>query len=104
MPDENTARATVTGAEDDEVLELIAAEVAQLAAERLRKKLGSARQIGTKTTPTDTVTSADVETEDLIREALRSATPDASIVGEEGTAIDGTTDIGWVIDPSQLPL
>lgn len=84
---------------DDAALEDIAADVAQRAAASIRAKLGSAVQVGTKATPTDTVTSADLEIEQFILAALQEATPGASVLGEEGTAVKGTTDIGWIIDP-----
>ena len=50
-------------------LERIAGDLARRAAARVRAKLGSAQAIATKTTPTDTVTSTDLETEDFIRGA-----------------------------------
>lgn len=99
MPDEVATTDTSLKQVDDLTLCQIAADVAERAAASVRGKLGSARQIGTKSTPTDTVTSTDVETEDLIRSALRQATPGASLQGEEGASVEGTTDIGWVIDP-----
>jgi myo-inositol-1(or 4)-monophosphatase len=99
VPDEAAAEETAPDRFDEASLIVIAGEVAQIASDSVRTKLGSARQIGTKSTPTDTVTSADIETESLIRDALRQATPGASIVGEEGTDVDGTSDLGWIIDP-----
>ena len=47
----------------------------------------------------DLVTAADRASETLIIERLRSATPDASILGEEGGSFAGTSDERWIIDP-----
>ncbi len=80
-------------------LESIAVDVAGRTAEHVRGRLGTARQVGTKSTRTDTVTSTDLDAEDFIRRELLAATPDASIVGEEGTFVAGNASIGWVIDP-----
>lgn len=99
VPDETLANEPVPVSATDPGLEAIAGEVARLASESVRAKLGSAREIGTKSTPTDSVTTADIETETLIRDALEMATPGASIIGEEGTNVEGTSDIGWIIDP-----
>ena len=99
VPEEIAAKEPVLDAVTETELEIIARDVARLASDSVRAKLGTAREIGTKSTPTDTVTSADLETEGLIRDALRLATPGASIIGEEGTDVEGTSDIGWIIDP-----
>lgn len=80
-------------------LETIAVTVARDAADLVRSKLGSARTVGTKTTPTDVVTETDIEAERLIRDQLLELTPDASILGEEGEPRVGMTDLGWVVDP-----
>ncbi|MFV0435263.1 MAG: inositol monophosphatase family protein [Leucobacter sp.] len=78
----------------------IASEVAVLAGERIR----SLREIGvsvaaSKTSAIDIVTEADRESEQLIVEALRAARPDDGILGEEGTGIEGSSGVDWVIDP-----
>lgn len=53
----------------------------------------------TKSTPTDMVTQFDTASERLIVEGLMDARPDDAIVGEEGTARDGSSGITWHIDP-----
>jgi len=55
--------------------------------------------IETKTTGTDMVTEMDRAAEAHIRAALRAARPDDAMVGEEGTADDGTTGVQWIVDP-----
>ncbi len=55
--------------------------------------------ISTKTSATDMVTEMDRAAERLIVDALRAARPGDAIVGEEGTADEGTTGVRWVVDP-----
>lgn len=80
-------------------LEVIAVEVSTHAADLVRRSLGHARIVGTKTTPTDVVTTTDLEVENFIRQALLARTPGASITGEEHAELIGHTPIAWVIDP-----
>ncbi len=47
----------------------------------------------------DLVTAADRASEALIVQRLRSATPDAAILGEEGGSVAGTSGERWIIDP-----
>lgn len=54
---------------------------------------------GTKSTKTDIVTEFDRSAEELIVSALRQLRPDDAIVGEEGTADDGTSGFAWYLDP-----
>jgi myo-inositol-1(or 4)-monophosphatase len=56
-------------------------------------------QVGSKSSPMDLVTQVDGETEEQIVSVIRSARPQDSIVGEEGTASSGSSNITWVIDP-----
>lgn len=60
---------------------------------------GSERATGSKSSPTDLVSEADVEVERMIRELLEEEQPDDSILGEEGTAREGTSGLCWVLDP-----
>ncbi len=54
----------------------------------------------TKTGPTDVVTAADREAEELIRDRLLSAYPGAGWWGEEsGRAVGTGADLEWVVDP-----
>ena len=55
--------------------------------------------VDTKSTATDMVTEYDRASELLIVDALRGARPDDAIVGEEGTADEGTSGVSWLIDP-----
>ena len=80
-------------------LEAIAVDVARLAADHVRSRLGKARATGTKSSPTDVVTETDVEAERLIRHELAARSPGSSIVGEELADQPGDGTTGWIIDP-----
>lgn len=80
-------------------LELVAAEVARLAAQYVRTSLGSARAAGTKSTPTDVVTETDLASESLIRRELTARCPGSTIVGEEYDDKVGANNISWIVDP-----
>lgn len=60
---------------------------------------GSERATGSKSSPTDLVSDADVEVERMIRELLEEERPDDSLLGEEGTNREGTSGLCWVVDP-----
>ena len=82
-------------------------ELRQLAADlavRAGALISEARRSGaglvdTKSTATDMVTEYDRASERLIVESLRAARPDDAIVGEEGTADEGSSGVSWLIDP-----
>ncbi len=80
-------------------LEVVAAEVAALAAELVRTRFGKARATGTKSSPTDVVTETDLEAEQLIRSELTTRSPGSTIVGEEFADQLGHNDVGWIVDP-----
>jgi len=80
-------------------LEMVAREVANLAATHVRLVHGHARAAGTKSTPTDVVTRTDVESEELIRAELLIRAPGSSIVGEELDDAVGANRVGWIVDP-----
>ena len=82
----------------DELLELATA-VAHEAGAGLREAFGVALAIGSKSTPTDLVSEADLATERLIRARLEQARPDDAIMGEEGDDRPGTSGLRWVVDP-----
>lgn len=79
-----------------DLAERTAAEVAAfLGAELARTDL----RIDSKDTPTDLVTDVDRAAEELIVSSLLDERPHDGIIGEEGTAIVGTSGVDWVIDP-----
>ena len=80
-------------------LEVVAVEVAQLAAQLVRASVGRAAAAGTKSSPTDVVTATDVESESMIRRELLDRCPGSSIAGEELADDHGTNDVSWTVDP-----
>jgi myo-inositol-1(or 4)-monophosphatase len=80
-------------------LEAIAIQAALAGASFIRMASGDLGAVGTKSTPTDPVTSLDIGTEEVIRDVLAERTPDASVIGEEAETVEGTSGVGWVIDP-----
>jgi myo-inositol-1(or 4)-monophosphatase len=80
-------------------LEGIAIEAATEGARTVRTGAGDLGAIRTKSSPTDPVTSLDIEVERVIREVLAKRTPGASVLGEEDGDIGGPSAVGWVVDP-----
>lgn len=82
---------------DVDELGVVAEEAARAAASVLRPDVIVSRR---KSGHHDIVTEQDVAAEQLIREVLTSRTPEAGIVGEEGTRVVGDAgSITWFIDP-----
>jgi myo-inositol-1(or 4)-monophosphatase len=89
---------------DPRELEAVAASVARASAALISTHLGRATRLGAKSSPTDVVTRTDLDAEELIRQLLADATPDASVLGEEGgqtpiRAGGERTRLQWVVDP-----
>lgn len=80
-------------------LEGIAAEVAELAVGRIRKELGRARMLRTKSSATDAVTRTDLEVEELIRAELTARVPGSGVLGEEQGEVVGSSETAWIVDP-----
>ncbi|WP_434597619.1 inositol monophosphatase family protein [Streptomyces sp. A5-4] len=53
----------------------------------------------TKSSPIDVVTEMDIAAEKLITGFLAEHRPDDGVLGEEGSATEGSSGIRWVIDP-----
>jgi myo-inositol-1(or 4)-monophosphatase len=88
----------VTDPDESELLS-VADEAAAAAASELIPRFGDrAGQVGTKSTPTDPVTEADVAAERAVREVLARRRPDDRVLGEEGGAT-GEGRLRWVVDP-----
>jgi myo-inositol-1(or 4)-monophosphatase len=84
---------------DHDALEQIASAAAAAAAAMLRGRVRDPAGPATKSSPTDIVTQADLDSERYIREALRTATPDAGFVGEESGASPAPRRLRWIVDP-----
>ena len=80
-------------------LATLAVDLASAAGQVHRRGLESPLRFEIKSSPTDLVSEVDREAERVIVERLRSVRPDDSIQSEEGTLIDGTSGVRWVIDP-----
>ncbi|MEO1064957.1 MAG: inositol monophosphatase family protein [Actinomycetota bacterium] len=80
-------------------LELVAIDVAGLAAAEVRAAAGVASVRRTKSSPTDVVTATDEESEALIRAELLARCPGSTIVGEELDDAVGASNVGWIVDP-----
>jgi len=82
-------------------LRVIAAETARAAGELLleRFEAGGERATGSKSTPTDLVSEADVAAETAIRELLAARRPGDAILGEEGGETQAGEGLRWIVDP-----
>ncbi len=80
-------------------LEQVAIDVAGLAAAFIVGRAGGSAVAGTKSSPTDVVTETDLAAEKLIREELERRCPGSSVVGEELEDTNGSSSIGWIVDP-----
>ena len=86
---------------DSEELELldVAVQAARAAASELMARFGArAREVSTKSTPTDLVSEADLAAERAVREVLGRRRPDDRVLGEEGGAT-GEGELRWLVDP-----
>jgi myo-inositol-1(or 4)-monophosphatase len=86
---------------EQELLE-IAIDAARMAGALLaeRARHGAELQVSSKSTPTDLVSEADLESERAIRELLRQRRPDDGFLGEEGGPEEGgRSGLSWVVDP-----
>jgi len=86
--------------EPEQLLE-VAVEAARLAGGLLleRAARGTEREVSAKSTPTDLVSEADLAAERAIRELLSARRPEDGFIGEEGGSAEGTSGLGWVVDP-----
>jgi myo-inositol-1(or 4)-monophosphatase len=83
----------------DDLLE-VALEAARAGAAELTACFGEvAVGVRTKSGPTDLVSEADLAAERAIREVLASRRPDDAVLGEEGGASAGDSELRWVVDP-----
>jgi len=80
-------------------LERLASSTARNAAALVTATYGRPDPVGRKSSPTDVVTQTDLRAEDLIRDQLRAATPEAGVLGEEGETTAPGARLQWVIDP-----
>jgi myo-inositol-1(or 4)-monophosphatase len=81
----------------------VAVEAARMAGERLarRARAGAEASVSSKSTPTDLVSEADLDSERAIRDLLRERRPEDGFIGEESdvAAEQGVSGYSWVVDP-----
>ena len=77
----------------------LALAAARIVAPELRRRAGAVEVSDTKTTLTDLVTDVDRWSEERIVGHIMAARPNDSILGEEGTRVDGTSGVRWLVDP-----
>jgi myo-inositol-1(or 4)-monophosphatase len=82
-----------------QLLDIARALAHQAGAVALEGRRRGLDNVGTKSSLTDMVTEYDRASEVIVYEGLRSARPNDSIVGEEGSRHDGNTGITWYVDP-----
>ena len=67
---------------------------------RRRFETGHERRIASKSTPTDPVSEADLESQRTIRALIEARRPsDAFLAEEEGADVAGSSGLHWVVDP-----
>ena len=83
-----------------ESLRVLGERAVAAAADVLRDRFGASDlRISTKGSPADVVTDADLASEHVVRDVLLSARPTDGMLAEEGTSIEGTSGVSWVLDP-----
>jgi len=82
-------------------LRAVAEQAARAAGELLRQRFekGGERATGSKSTPTDLVSEADLAAERAIREIIAAARPGDAILGEEGGETQEGAGLRWIVDP-----
>jgi myo-inositol-1(or 4)-monophosphatase len=82
-------------------LRVIAAECARAAGELLRERFvaGGEQATGSKSSPTDLVSEADLAAERAIRDLLATRRPGDAILGEEGGETQAGEGLQWIVDP-----
>ena len=77
----------------------LACLIGREAAAMVLDRHGELHEADTKASDIDLVTQIDRASEQLITQRLRAARPNDGIVGEEGTAVIGTSGVQWLVDP-----
>jgi myo-inositol-1(or 4)-monophosphatase len=82
-------------------LRVLATEAARAAGELLRERFlaGGERAVGSKSSPTDLVSEADLAAERAIRAIIGERRPGDAILGEEGGETQEGEGLRWIVDP-----
>jgi len=84
---------------DHTALRDLALDIARAVGPEIGRRAGRVNVLSTKSTATDLVTEVDRWSEAEIVSRILDARPGDSILGEEGTGVEGTSDVRWVVDP-----
>jgi myo-inositol-1(or 4)-monophosphatase len=84
---------------DVEALLEIAKQAAEAAAAVHRRAVPDRLSVRIKSSQMDLVTAVDREAEQQLVSVIRTARPDDGVIGEEGTAVAGTSGVSWILDP-----
>jgi fructose-1,6-bisphosphatase/inositol monophosphatase family enzyme len=88
------------GAAGEQTLLAVAHEAARAGAEELTARFAAGHTgVRFKSTPTDPVSDADLAAEAAIRAVITRERPGDAIIGEEGGATGGGSELRWVVDP-----
>ena len=74
----------------------VASEAGRLLLDRFSSDMTG---VDTKSTPTDVVTDADRESEDLVLRRIAAERPEDGVISEEGEGRSSTSGLTWIIDP-----
>ncbi len=85
--------------DEPELLDVAVEAALAAGAELLTRFRSEGLGVRTKSTDTDPVTEADLAAERAIRAVLAARRPDDSILGEEGGATGGSSELQWIVDP-----
>ena len=78
----------------------LAVDIAVEAGELLRERFElGVTDVDTKSTPTDVVTDADRDSEELVMRRIAGARPGDGVVSEEGEGRPSSSGITWIVDP-----
>jgi fructose-1,6-bisphosphatase/inositol monophosphatase family enzyme len=89
----------VPAADPDALLALAVALAEEAGALLLEGQDRVRTSVETKSTGTDMVTEMDRASERLVVDGILAVRPDDGILGEEGSAREGTSGVRWIIDP-----
>jgi len=85
--------------EAEELLRLAVKAATETGALLLDRFAEPASGVDAKSSPTDLVSDADRDAEELLLELIRSERPEDGVLGEEGGQAESRTGLTWVVDP-----
>lgn len=90
----------ITQEEDSSRLVELAVEIAEETGRLLLERFGTgATNVSTKDTPTDPVSDADRDAQELIVSRISAARPEDGVISEEGDSRSTDSGVTWIVDP-----